>query len=165
MEYEIYRSVFPKDICNELISVISQGLSEKVECFGGQVLPRLQVNPDWAYNFYRLSKTESSKYCDFIKQVLPNAHISSFRIMHYPPGTKLGRHTDGSGLRGDEESNSGFIVQLNDPKSYVGGHLLMDSNIIDLEVGDGVFYKYSVPHEVKLVRKSDRWISNLRLMV
>lgn len=163
MEYKVFKSVFPREICEELIKSVPE-LSEDYDSFSGEILKRKQINHDWAYNFYRLSRPESEKYSKYILTVLPNVEVASFRVLHYPPGTKLGKHLDGPTLNGDNFSNSGFIVQLNDPRSYLGGHLLMDGNLIDLDIGDGVYYSYSVPHEVKLVRKSDRWISNIRLL-
>lgn len=157
---KIYRKLLTEELCSELIATVPL-MSETFESFAGQTLKRHQVNHDWSYNFYRLSKEESKKYLDAMR--LPNNFIvKSFRVMHYPAGTQIGIHTDGW-MESDGESNIGITVQLSDPLTYTGGEAIYNNRLLDLNIGDGVQYEYHQPHGVKKIKSGDRWILNLRI--
>ena len=158
-----FKDVLPKAICEELIATVPN-MSEMFESFSGQVLPRKEINRDWSYNFYRISKDEASSYFKYIEAILPNAEIKSFRLIHYPPKTRIGLHRDGW-MESDGESNHGLIIQLNDPQSYKGGHLMVNNIMMNMNIGDATLYHYSDPHEVKMVKSGNRWIANLWLMM
>jgi predicted 2-oxoglutarate/Fe(II)-dependent dioxygenase YbiX len=63
----------------------------------------------------------------------------------------------------DGESNSGLIVQLNDPRTYKGGYLNIEREYIDLNPGDGVHYGYEHLHGVSKIKEAERWILSVRL--
>jgi predicted 2-oxoglutarate/Fe(II)-dependent dioxygenase YbiX len=114
------------------------------------------------FYMHQLSKVESQKYCDLIYSHIPNVTTTAVRIMHYPTGSCMTDHLDGWSEI-DGESNSGLIVQLNDPQSYMGGYLNIEREFIDLNVGDAVHYGYEHLHGVSKIKESERWILSVRL--
>lgn len=160
----IIRDILTPDVCQELIE-LAPTLDDNFETFAGGTGKRKIVNGKWSpipFNLYRLTLEESNKYCEIIAQHLSGYEITSFRVMHYPPGSFISDHYD-AWLPEEGESHAGMIVQLNDPNSYKGGYLTIENELISLAVGDGVIYDYSELHGVKTVKESDRWISNIRL--
>lgn len=140
-------------------------LSEDFTTFAGVETPRKLESTrrsDVAFYLHQLSEVESQKYCDMIYSCIPDVKATAFRIMHYPTGSCIRDHYD-SWTPIDGESNSGLIIQLNDPRSYKGGYLAIEREFIDLDIGDGVFYGYEHLHGVSTIKESDRWILNLRL--
>lgn len=140
-------------------------LSENFTTFAGVETPRKLESTrrsEVAFYLHQLSEQESQKYCDMIYAQIPNVKATAFRIMHYPPGSCIRDHRDGW-TPIDGESNSGFIVQLNDPRSYKGGYLAIERQFIDLDVGDGVYYGYEDMHGVSTIKESNRWILNVRM--
>jgi hypothetical protein len=165
MSFKIYRNIFTPEICAELIAMVPT-LSENFTSFTGIETPR-KINStilsDVALYLYQLSEVESQKYCDMIYSVIPDVAASAFRILHYPLGSHIRQHHDAWGKK-DGESNSGLIIQLNDPQSYKGGYLTIGGEFIDLDVGDGVYYGYEDLHGVTTIKESNRWTLNVRLL-
>ena len=158
------RNIFSPDICQELID-LTPTLSDEFTTFSGNAGKRIIVNGKWSpvpFNLHRWTIEESKKYCDILNQALPEYEIVSFRVMNYPPGSFISNHHD-AWMPEEGESDSGLIIQLNDPSSYKGGYLTVENQHIPLQVGDGVVYDYSELHGVKTVKESDRWILNVRL--
>lgn len=154
-----FRNILNSSECKTLIDML-QTLPEKVETFAGEIVDRLHVSPEWHYNFYRLGKAEVEDYILTIESKIP-FDIVSFRIMHYPTGALIGEHKD-SWHPIDGPSDCGMTIQLNNPKDYVGGEFLMNNTVTHLEEGDGIFYEYHEPHQVKKIRHGERWIVSLR---
>lgn len=164
MSFKIYRNIFTSDTCAELIDMVP-ALSENFTSFAGvETLRKLESTRRSEVAFYlnQLSEAESQKYCDMIYTNIPNVSATAFRIMHYPPGSCIRDHRDTWGVL-DGESNSGLIIQLNDPRSYKGGYLTIEREFVDLDVGDGVYYGYEDLHGVTTIKESDRWILNVRM--
>ena len=141
-------------------------LSENFTTFAGIESPRIVESTkrsDVPFYLHQLSTVESQKYCDMIYSHIPNVRATAFRIMHYPTGSCIRDHRD-TWSDIDGESNSGLIIQLNDPRSYKGGYLAIEREFINLDVGDGVYYGYEHLHGVSTVKESDRWILNVRMM-
>jgi hypothetical protein len=141
-------------------------LSENFTSFAGiETLRKLESTRRSEVAFYlnQLSEVESQKYCDMIYSHIPDVKATAFRIMHYPTGSCIRDHRDTWGVL-DGESNSGLIIQLNDPRSYKGGYLAIEREFIDLDVGDGVYYGYEDLHGVTTIKESERWILNVRLL-
>ncbi len=162
--HQIIRNLFTKEICQELIDLVPS-LSETFTTFAGAETPRKLESTrrsDVAFYLHQLSEQESQKYCEIIYSRIPNVKATAFRIMQYPTGSCIRDHQDGWSPI-DGESNSGLIVQLADPKTYKGGHLVVEGEYMDLDVGDGVYYDYSAVHGVKTIKESERWILNVRL--
>lgn len=162
--HQIIRNLFTKEICQELIDLVPS-LSETFITFAGVETPRKLESTrrsEVAFYLHQLSEVESQKYCDIIYSRIPNTKVTAFRIMHYPPGSCIRDHRDGW-TPIDGESNSGLIVQLNDPRSYKGGYLSIEREFIDLDIGDGVYYGYEDLHGVTTIKESDRWILNVRM--
>jgi predicted 2-oxoglutarate/Fe(II)-dependent dioxygenase YbiX len=165
MSFKIYRNILSPEICAELIDLVPT-LSEKFTTFAGvESLRKKESNrrSDIAFHLHHFSETESQKYCDIIYSHIPNVKATAFRVMHYPPGSGIRDHYDGY-TPIDGESNSGLIIQLNDPRSYKGGYLTMEREFIDLSVGDGVYYGYDTLHGVTTIKESNRLILNVRLL-
>ncbi len=162
--YQIYRNVLTKEMCQELIDMVPT-LSEKFITFTGVEAPRkLEPANRSPVTFYlhQLSQQESQKYCDAIYSKIPNVRATAFRVIQYPTGSCIREHLDWW-REIDGESNTGLIVQLADPRSYKGGHLVIENEFVDLDVGDAVCYDYSALHGVKTIKESERWILNVRL--
>jgi predicted 2-oxoglutarate/Fe(II)-dependent dioxygenase YbiX len=140
-------------------------LSENFTSFAGaETLRKLESTRRSEVAFYlnQLSEAESQKYCDMIYTNIPNVRATAFRIMHYPTGSCIREHRD-SWAEIDGESNSGLIIQLNDPRSYKGGYLTIEKEFVGLDVGDGVYYGYENLHGVTTIKESERWILNVRM--
>jgi predicted 2-oxoglutarate/Fe(II)-dependent dioxygenase YbiX len=140
-------------------------LSENFTSFAGiETLRKLESTRRSEVAFYlnQLSEAESQKYCDMIYTHIPNVRATAFRIMHYPTGSCIRDHHDTWGVI-DGESNSGLIIQLNDPRSYKGGYLTIEREFVNLDVGDGVYYGYEDLHGVTTIKESERWILNVRM--
>ena len=140
-------------------------LSENFTSFAGVETIRKLAPPgrsDIAFYLNQLSESESQKYCDMIYSHIPNVRATAFRILYYPPGSCIIDHRD-TWAKIDGESNSGLIIQLNDPNSYEGGYLAIEREFINLDIGDGVYYGYENLHGVSTIKKSERWILNVRL--
>lgn len=164
MSFKIYRKIFTPDICAELIDMVP-ALSENFTSFAGiETLRKLESTRRSEVAFYlnQLSEAESQKYCDMIYTNIPNVRATAFRIMHYPTGSCIREHRD-SWAEIDGESNSGLIIQLNDPRSYKGGYLTIEKEFVGLDVGDGVYYGYENLHGVTTIKESERWILNVRM--
>lgn len=160
----IIRNIFTPEICQELIAATPK-LPDRFVTFAGNNGKRTIVNGKWSpvpFNLHRWTIEESAKYCEIINEVLTGYTIVSFRVIHYPPGSFISDHHD-AWMEEESESDSGLIIQLNDPNSYKGGYLTIEGELIPLLVGDGVIYDYSELHGVKTVKESDRWILNVRL--
>jgi predicted 2-oxoglutarate/Fe(II)-dependent dioxygenase YbiX len=160
----IIRNLLIPEICQKLI-VTTPVLDENFVTFTGESGKRKIVNDKWSpvpFNLYRWSIKESSKYCKIINDALPDYTIKSFRVINYPPGSFISDHHD-YWMKEEGETDSGLIVQLNDPNSYKGGYLTIENELIALDVGDGVVYSYAEKHGVKTVKESDRWILNVRM--
>lgn len=164
MSFKIYRNIFTPDTCAELIDMVP-ALSENFTSFAGaETLRKLESTRRSEVAFYlnQLSEAESQKYCDMIYTNIPNVRATAFRIMHYPTGSCIREHRD-SWAEIDGESNSGLIIQLNDPRSYKGGYLTIEKEFVGLDVGDGVYYGYENLHGVTTIKESERWILNVRM--
>ena len=165
MSFKIYRHILTPEIRAELIDMVPT-LSENFTSFAGvETLRKLESTRRSEVAFYlnQLSEVESQKYCDMIYSHIPNVRATAFRIMHYPPGSCIRDHWD-TWASIDGESNSGLIIQLNDPRSYKGGYLTIEREFINLDVGDGVYYGYENLHGVTTIKESERWILNVRLL-
>lgn len=165
MSFKIYRNIFTPEICAELIDMVP-ALSENYTTFAGiQTTRKLESTrrSDIAFYLHQLSEVESQKYCDMIYSCIPNVKATAFRIMHYPTGSCIRDHRD-TWTAIDGKSNSGLIIQLNNPRSYKGGYLAIERQFIDLDIGDGVFYGYEDLHGVTTIKESDRWILNVRML-
>ena len=154
-----FRNVLDADQCESLIKMLP-GLPEKVETGSGKIIDRLHISPQWNYNFYRLGREEVLDIIKIVEAKI-SADIVSFRIMHYPAGASIGAHVD-SWHPVDGPSDCGMTIQLNNPKNYVGGEMLMNHTVTDLDQCDGISYTYDEPHEVKKIRFGERWIASLR---
>lgn len=165
MSFKIYRNIFTPEICAELINMVPT-LSENFTTFAGiETLRRLESTrrSDVAFYLNQLSEAESQKYCDMIYSHIPCVKATAFRIMHYPTGSCIRDHRDAWSPI-DGESNSGLIIQLNDPNTYKGGYLAIEREFINLDIGDGVYYGYENLHGVSTIKESERWILNVRLL-
>lgn len=160
----IVRNILSPDICQELIDV-TPNLSDQFTTFSGNNGKRIIINNKWSpvpFNLHRWTPEESKKYCDILNELLPEYKIISFRVIQYPPGSFISNHYD-AWLEEEGESDSGLIIQLNNPTTYKGGYLTIENELIPLQAGDGVIYDYSELHGVKTVKESDRWILNVRM--
>lgn len=102
---------------------------------------------------------------DNIKDKLPEGTIvASNRILKYRKGGHFRKHIDGRKV-GEAEQNVSLIIQLSDPKNYVGGEMTVNDEEVKLEPGDAVAYWYGEPHEVKMVFEGFRYVINLRLLI
>lgn len=165
MSFKVYKNIFTPQICAELINMVPT-LSENFTTFAGVETTRKLESTrrsDIAFYLNQLSESESQKYCDMIYSHIPNVRATAFRIMHYPSGSCIRDHRD-TWAPIDGESNSGLIIQLNDPNSYEGGYLAIEREFINLDVGDGVYYGYENLHGVSTIKKSERWILNVRML-
>lgn len=154
-------NVFSEEICARLIALVKDA-SPEYESFSGKIVDRVTVNVRWSeipFFLYRLSYAESKEFLDLLEPHLDGGVITSFRVMHYPVGSRIGRHTDGWAPE-DGESNRGIIVKLND--NYKGGELIISKTLVDANIGDAVFYDYTMPHEVKTIKDGERWVVNVR---
>jgi len=161
---EIYRNIFTPAICQELIEM-TPALSEEYDTFAGVRTKRKLTSSRRSpvtFFLHQLSETESQKYCDIIYDRIPNTKTTAFRIMQYPVGSCIKDHYD-TWHPIDGHSNTGLIIQLNDPNSYSGGQLTIQGRKINLDIGDGVLYDYSRIHGVTTIEGSERWILNLRV--
>jgi hypothetical protein len=154
-----FRKILDSKQCKSIIDRIEE-LPQKVESFTGEIVERLHVSPEWNYNFYRLGKNEIIDIIEIIESKVP-FEIVSFRIMHYPTGAKIGRHKDGWHPV-DGPSDCGMTIQLSNPDDYVGGEFFMNDKVTSLHQGDGLYYTYDEPHEVKKIRHGERWIASIR---
>jgi hypothetical protein len=164
MSFKIYRNIFTPDTCAELIDLVP-ALSENFTTFAGIESTRKvesSKRSDVPFYLHQLSAVESQKYCDIIYSHVPNVRATAFRIMHYPRGSCIRDHRD-TWSDIDGESNSGMIIQLNDPRSYKGGYLAIEREFINLDIGDGVYYGYENTHGVSTIKESERWILNVRM--
>jgi hypothetical protein len=164
----IIKNILTPQICQELIDK-TPTLDDNFITFANKNGKRKIVNGKWSpvpFNLYRWTMEESEKYCDIICDIICDEivkyQITSFRVIHYPPGSFISDHHD-AWMPEESESDSGLIIQLNDPTSYVGGYLTIENQYIPLGVGDGVIYNYSEMHGVRAVKESDRWILNVRM--
>lgn len=166
MSFKIHRNIFTPEICAELIDMVP-ALSDNFTTFTGiETSRKLNLSKRWFHvvsHLTQLSESESQKYCDLIYSHIPNVRVTSFRIIQYPTGSCARDHYDGW-YPIDGESNSGLIIQLNDPRSYKGGYLAIEREFINLDVGDGVYYGYEHLHGVSTVKESERWILNVRML-
>ena len=164
MSFKVYKNIFTPQICAELINMVPT-LSKNFTTFAGVETTRKLESTrrsDIAFYLNQLSESESQKYCDMIYSHIPNVRATAFRIMHYPTGSCIRDHRD-TWAAIDGESNSGLIIQLNDPNSYEGGYLAIEREFINLDIGDGVYYGYEDLHGVSTIKESDRWILNVRM--
>ena len=164
MSFEIYKNILTKEMCQELIDMVPT-LSDNFITFTGVEVSRI-IEPanrsPTAFYLHQLSEQESQKFCDVIYARIPNVKATAVRIIQYPAGSCILDHLD-SWREIDGESNSGLIIQLNDPRSYRGGYLNIEREFIELDVGDGVYYGYEHVHGVSTVKDSERWVLNVRL--
>ncbi|WP_419905733.1 Fe2+-dependent dioxygenase [Kiloniella sp.] len=90
----------------------------------------------------------------------------------YEPGMEYGNHIDDAVMGGDRgfRTDISFTVFLNDPQSYEGGELVMNSSVgeqkFKLEAGSAIVYPSTTLHRVAPVTKGVRqvivsWIQSL----
>lgn len=127
------------------------------------VIRRSAVSKNHGYIFHKLLCEEMEPFTSIIEKHVPNKTIASLRSLQYLEGSAIRRHKDApSEVYGD--SDSGLIILLTPPSEYKGGELIMNKTLMDLNVGDGVVYDYSIEHEVKKIKEGERWILNVRLL-
>ncbi|HEV2530371.1 Fe2+-dependent dioxygenase [Phenylobacterium sp.] len=110
----------------------------------------------------------------FVKQTLgANGKVSGYArpvrwapliFSRYGPGDAYGEHVDAPFMRADDgaemRADLSFTLFLDDPASYEGGELVLDSQRrpqpIKLAAGDAILYPTSVLHAVAPVRSGAR---------
>lgn len=82
------------------------------------------------------------------------------RVLKYNITCMIQKHLDAAneGARSDIS----VIIQLSDPATYKGGEMIVSNKLIDLQMGDMVFYTYEHEHEVRPVKEGIRYVVNLR---
>ena len=89
-------------------------------------------------------------------------NVNYIRILKYNATCFIPKHKDAYDSNVQKSSSKSSIIQLNDPNFYIGGNLIIDENITDLQPGDMVTYPFNVVHEVKKIHKGIRYVLNLR---
>jgi hypothetical protein len=87
--------------------------------------------------------------------------VTYVRLLKYNPTCFIPRHKDGFNSF-QQPSSKSSIIQLNDPNSYIGGELIVNEDVTDLQKGDMITYNYDNIHQVKKVNKGIRYVLNLR---
>ena len=82
------------------------------------------------------------------------------RVLKYNTTCMIQKHLDAANE--STSSDLSVIIQLTDPATYKGGEMIVSNKLIDLQMGDMVFYTYEHEHEVKTVKEGIRYVVNLR---
>ena len=82
------------------------------------------------------------------------------RVLKYNQTCAIPNHLD-SHAEG-QDSDLSVIIQITDSAQYRGGDMIVSKQLMDLELGDMVFYTYDEPHEVKPIKEGIRYVINLR---
>ena len=61
-----------------------------------------------------------------------------------------------------EPSDISVIIQITDPAAYTGGAMIVSGQLIELDLGDMIFYTYDVEHEITPIKNGIRYVINLR---
>jgi len=110
------------------------------------------------------SKTEFEPYWNHIQPQLSDPlELVYARVLKYNTGCYIEPHFDTYSAKTQSKSEISLIIQLNDPESYQGGDMVINSRSIKLKVGDAVYYTYDAKHGVTPVTNGIRYVANLRL--
>jgi len=131
---------------------------------------QLDSQASYAKDLRELIKAAMKRNALFQSAVLPKI-IHSMLFSRYEQGMSYGRHVDNA-LMGDDfwRSDVSFTVFLNDPSTYAGGELVIESTdserIYKLEAGKAIVYPSSTLHWVEPVTEGVRlaavgWVQSL----
>jgi predicted 2-oxoglutarate/Fe(II)-dependent dioxygenase YbiX len=143
-DLDIFNSYFTKDECEYLLSY-----SNNFKPSG------ITINGEDVFNDYRISEDSLSTNDELKKFLLDK--FSNFNIISIPrvgyikytKGSKFKLHrdrNDSNGLFGDRYKT--LIIQLSDPKDYIGGNLIVEKNIMPTEQGSVILFNSKCLHEV-----------------
>lgn len=107
----------------------------------------------------KFSNEEFDFVWDIVKPHLPACKLVEARILKYSTNSHIPPHTD---MHEREDSDLSVIIQLNHPDDYVGGDMVVNSELQDLNQGDLIYYDYDTKHAVNRVVKGSRYVVNLR---
>jgi hypothetical protein len=97
---------------------------------------------------------------EHIENELGPVELVYARVLKYNTTCMIQKHLDSANE--STSSDISVIIQLSDPATYKGGEMIVSNRLIDLQMGDMVFYTYEHEHEVKLVKEGIRYVVNLR---
>jgi predicted 2-oxoglutarate/Fe(II)-dependent dioxygenase YbiX len=110
-----------------------------------------EIEPIWS----KVKNTISAQLgCDI--------ELAYARILKYNKTCFIQKHLDTYRPEYQKESDISLILQLNDPNDYVGGAMIVNKQLIELQPGDAVYYTYDEVHEVKVIKSGIRYVLNLR---
>jgi hypothetical protein len=84
------------------------------------------------------------------------------RVLKYNETCHIPRHVDSFSEDFQRENDLSVLIGMVPPQDYVGGSLIIEDNLFDLDIGDAVYYTYEHPHEVKKIKSGVRYVINLR---
>lgn len=97
---------------------------------------------------------------EHIENELGSVELVYARVLKYNTTCMIQKHLDSANE--NTSSDISVIIQLSDPATYKGGEMIVSNRLIDLQMGDMVFYTYEHEHEVKPVKEGIRYVVNLR---
>jgi hypothetical protein len=157
---KIIRNLLDTDLIPDIINLYRSSTNSVT--LNGKITDRY-VTPNRA--MFLLSKYNQDEFkfiWDNIKDQLPTSKPEIFRILKYRKNNFAHRHIDS--CKNDEHiTNASLIIQLSDPKDYLGGEVIVGDELIELQPGDGVIYYYGEEHEVKKVKQGVRFVINIRI--
>ena len=84
------------------------------------------------------------------------------RVLKYNYSCAIPKHLDAYTEGNQEPSDISVIIQITEPSAYKGGEMIAGNQLVELELGDMIFYTYDVEHEVKPIKDGIRYVINLR---
>lgn len=129
-----------------------------------EIIDRHTIGVIGKFLLSKFSKEEFAFVWEEVKPVLEqelnsDVELVYARILKYNAGCLIPRHLD---TFTEANSDISVIIQITDPATYKGGEMIVGNQLMNLEVGDMVFYTYDVEHEVKPVKDGIRYVINLR---
>jgi hypothetical protein len=116
---------------------------------------------------FMIAEYTLEEFDDILKDILDRHgrlfdNVNYIRVLKYNATCFIPKHKDAYNSNLQKSSSKSSIIQLNSPNFYIGGNLIIDENITDLQPGDMVTYSFGVVHEVKKVHKGIRYVLNIR---
>ena len=87
------------------------------------------------------------------------------RMLKYNRTCFIQNHVDTYAKNAQLASNVSVVIQASDPSEYRGGELIVEKRLLDMQLGDMVFYTYENYHEVKPIKEGTRYVINIRCYI
>lgn len=111
---------------------------------------------------FLLTKFSNEEF-DFVwqeaKKGLPECELVEARVLKYSTNSHIPAHLD---MHEHEHSDLSVIIQLNHPDDYLGGDMVIERQLHELNQGDMLYYTYDYKHGVMKVTKGSRYVVNFR---